>query len=76
MINEKKANEVKEEASYNNNSNSVISETVANRNLLPIETIEEENDESSFSSVINNNNLLYEEKDISFFKLYIHLSEK
>ena len=73
---EKRGNEVQEEASYNNNSISIISETIAKKNLLPIEKIEEENDESSFSSVINKNNLLYEEKDISFFKLYIHLSEK
>jgi hypothetical protein len=73
MIIEKKGNEVQEEASYNNNSNSVISETIPNRKLLPIEKLEEEHDESSFSSVINNNNLLYEEKDISFFKLYINI---
>ena len=58
-------------------SNSLYSESIPGKKLLPIETIEEEKDESSsISSVIKKNNLLFEEKDVSFLKLYIHLSEK
>jgi hypothetical protein len=44
-----------------------------NNNILPKE---EEKEESSFSSVIKKNNLVFEEKDVSFMKLYCHLSEK
>ena len=59
-----------------NNTNSSFSESIPTKNLLPIEVNEEKEEEESFSSVIKKNNLVFEEKDVSFIKLYCHLSEK
>ena len=64
-------NDTQEKNSYNNNNISVINESLVGKSLLPIE---EEKEEESFSSVIKKNNLLFEEKDVSFMKLYCHLS--
>ena len=64
-----------EQASINN-TNSAFSESISAKNFLPIEVNEEKEEEESFSSVIKKNNLLFEEKDVSFIKLYCHLSEK
>ena len=47
--------------------------TIVNKKLLPHE---EEKEEESFSSIIKKNNLVFEEKDVSFMKLYCHLSNK
>ena len=66
--------ETQEQDSYNNNTLSVISNSISGKKLLQIE--EEKEEEQSFSSIIKKNNLLYEEKDISFINLYIHLSDK
>ena len=59
-----------------NNTNSVLSESIPTKHILPTEIIEEKEEEESFSSVIKKNNLVFEEKNISFIKLYCHLSEK
>ena len=66
--------ETQEQDSYNNNTLSVISDSISGKKLLQIE--EEKEEEQSFSSIIKKNNLLFEEKDISFINLYIHLSDK
>ncbi len=66
--------ETQEQDSYNNNTLSVISNSISGKKLLQIE--EEKEEEQSFSSIIKKNNLLFEEKDISFINLYIHLSDK
>ena len=61
----------------NNNLNNSYNETLAGKNLLPLKDIEaKKDDEDSFSSVIKKNNLLFEEKSVSFIKLYLHLSNK
>ena len=58
-----------------NNSISFYSESIPIQKVLPIEE-EKEEEEESFSSIIKKNNLVFEEKDVSFIKLYLHLSEK
>ena len=57
-----------------NKTNSIFSETIDGKKLLPIE--EEKEEDESLSVIIKKNNLLFEEKDISFMKLYIHLSDR
>ena len=67
-------NNANQEQDSFNNTISGFSESIKGKNLLPIEKEKEE--EESFSSIIKKNNLLFEEKDVSFMKLYIHLSDK
>ena len=60
-----------------NISNSLYNETIVDKNLLPLEKQDlKKEDEDSFSSVIKKNNLLFEQKSVSFIKLYLHLSDK
>ena len=60
-----------------NNSDTSYNETIAVKNLLPLENADlKPEDEDSFSSVIKKNNLLFEEKSVSFIKLYLHLSNR
>ena len=63
-----------EQASFNK-INTTYSETIAGKKLLPIEE-EQNEDNESLSKVLKKNNLVFEEKDVSFMKLYIHLSDK
>ena len=70
---ETQGNQEQEQDSYNN---SVIAFSVSKEGKNNILPKEEEKEESSFSSVIKKNNLVFEEKDVSFMKLYCHLSGK
>ena len=69
-----KNNKIEQEEESFNKSSSIFSETIAGKKLLPIEDNNEENE--SLSSIIKKNNLVFEEKDVSFIKLYMHLSDK
>ena len=58
-------------------NDSSYNETLSNKLFLPEENIDKkDNEESSFSSVIKKKNLLFEEQDVSFIKLYLHLSNR
>ena len=60
-----------------NNADSLYNETFAGKDLLPLKNTElKKEDEDSFSSAIKKNNLLFEEKSVSFVKLYLHLSNR
>ena len=59
------------------NVDSLYNETFAGKDLLPLKNTEsKKEDEDSFSSAIKKNNLLFEEKSVSFVKLYLHLSNR
>ena len=60
-------NNANQEQDSFNNTISGFSESIKGKNLLPLE---KEKEEESFSSIIKKNNLLFEEKDVSFMKLY------
>ena len=68
-----KEKENQEENTYYNNNISVICDFIPDKKPLPIE---EDKEEESFSSIMKKNNLVFEEKDVSFMKLYLHLSDK
>ena len=58
------------------NTASNINETLENKNILSLKDEKQNKEEDSFSEIVKNNNLFFEEKQVSFVKLYIHLSEK
>ena len=58
------------------NTGAIINETIADKKLLPFEEPTKNTEEDSLSEIAKNNNLLFEEKEVSFVKLYLHLSEK
>ena len=60
-----------------NQTNTSYNESFSNKLILPVENASDKHsDESSFSSIMKKNNLLFEEKNVSFVKLYLHLSDK
>ena len=72
-------NELKEKYEKEmNNTASNFNETLENKNILSLNNENEKpnKEEDSFSEIVKNNNLFFEEKQVSFAKLYIHLSEK
>ena len=58
------------------NTASNFNETLENKNIISLEDKNQNKEEDSFSETAKNNNLFFEEKQVSFVKLYIHLSEK
>ena len=58
------------------NTGAIINETIADKKLLPFEEPTKNTEEDSLSEIAKNNNLLFEEKEVSFVKLCLHLSGK
>ena len=58
------------------NTASNFNETLENKNIISLVDKNQNKEEDSFSEIVKNNNLFFEEKQVSFVKLYIHLSEK
>ena len=70
-------NELKEKFENGmDNTASNFNETLENKNIISLEDKNQNKEEDSFSEIVKNNNLFFEEKQVSFVKLYIHLSEK
>ena len=58
------------------NTTSNFNETISGKKLLSLEDNAKSSEEDSLSEIVKNKNLLFEEKDVSFVRLYLHLSGK
>ena len=58
------------------NTTSNFNETISGKKLLSLEDNTKSSEEDSLSEIVKNKNLLFEEKDVSFVRLYLHLSGK
>ena len=70
-------NETNNNFNVDSNFGNGITNTLENKNFNDMEDLEEEiHDDAYFEEEVKKSNLVFDEKNISAFKLYWHLSEK